>query len=633
MSKDQLSVQPRQSDKVPVPLGRMSKPKANGGGKTASAETNVEQQLWRIIASGEAEPAVRRSFRKLLMGSTDAIGVCHVLPNDDQTWSIPSTDVLGRTPEGEAFERELTAACESAITRQSTKILRPAVPQGTQVLLLPILNFGIRPEVLLTLFPIDADWGRTLPTVEKIANGLKVWKKSIQASKTDWKLNSLATIVELVSKIEDCRAYNTAMELLANELARHLQCTIAVGTAGKKRPHLAAVSGVSKLNRRSRQTWAFQQVLNESRLRDTEGVFPVGDDEDGDDMLLLAHKQLVGQLQVEAVRSRKLQSACRKHVGFLVLAGSKETIESDRMKKFLDASVPRIASALDVVARAERSWIARKLAGIPRVIAKAKTQFSIAIFALLMAIMCCRFPYRVRCNCVIQPVHRRFVVAPFDGLVQETLAKPGDRVTQQQLLATMDGRSIRWDLAGVAAEREQARKTREVELANRNVPQAMLAQYEDQRLEARQSNLEFKKENLSIRSPIHGIVLSGSPEKNNASSVTTGDLLFEVAPLHPLKIEVSIPAEDVSHVEAGMEMQIRIDGFENQPVQGTVDRIYPRSEIRDANNVFIAEFVVKNEHGNYRPGMKGVARIDSRSYPLAWNLFHKPFDRIVARWF
>ena len=64
--------------------------------------------------------------------------------------------------------------------------------------------------------------------------------------------------------------------------------------------------------------------------------------------------------------------------------------------------------------------------------------------------------YRVRCNVAIEPATRRFAVAPFDGLVSIAFAEPGDWVKQGEVLAEIDGRSIRWELSGVSAERRQS---------------------------------------------------------------------------------------------------------------------------------------------------------------------------------
>lgn len=620
---NQQTLPTRKSPRRQPPSRASSDPKGAPKGQ-------LEQFLWNIISAGQPEQISRAAFRQLVIEQTEAVGACHVIRDNEGDWDVKPSDATGRLPRRNDFGEELESVCESAFSRRSPQIHRPKGIEDMQAILIPIANFGARPEVLLALSPNTADMGQTLSKLTRIGNGMQIWLKSNQSHKSDWKLGSLATLVELVSNIEDTTHKTAAAEVIANDLARHLGCKAAVGIFDRGKQRLAAVSGVTKINRATRQAWAFQQVANEAQLRQNEGVIPV--DDDSDDMLLLAHKQLASRLQVESVRSKILETSNGKVIGSLVLAGEIALIKTERMKKFLDASAPRIASAVSVVQRGERSWLARRIAQIPNWIRKTKTIIGLTSALTLLLLMCCKFTYRVRCDCVIQPTDRRFAVAPFDGLVQQTHVKPGDHVQAGQVLASMDGRSIRWELSGIAAEREQSRKTHEMELANRNVSEAMLAQLDDQRLAARQNVLSFQESNLDIRSPVAGIVLSGSPEKNNASSVTTGDTLFEVASIDTLNLEICIPANNIAHVEQGMEMKIWIDGYEDKPLTGKVNRIYPRSEIRNSENVFVAEFMIDNSERIFRPGMKGLARIDSHPRPLAWNLFHRHYEYVVAHW-
>jgi len=611
--------------------------KANGESKRGARRSapkvsgpSIDGLIWNIVSAGQPEPIARAAFRQLTIDQSDIVGACHVVRNNEGLWDIDPANATGRVPRFTDFGPQLATTCDSAVARQSTQMYQLGESANMQVILVPVLCFGARPEVLLAVMPGKANIGQVIPKLGSIANGLQFWRKSNQAGKADWKLNSLSTLVEMVSKIENAEHHTAAAELIANELSRHLSCNVAVGIRYGGRQKLVAVSGITKIKKSTRRVWAFQQVVHEAQLKEDGGVYPV--DGKADDTLLLAHKQLASHLQVDSVRSKILETADNEVVGSLVFAGESPLIQSERLKKFLDASAPRIASALSVTRRAERSWPMRFLYQIPSWIKKAKILFGIAAVIGLVLLMCCEFTYRVRCQCVIQPVERRFAVAPFDGLVHKTHVEPGDHVRAGQVLASMDGRSIRWELAGVVAEREQARKTHEIELANRNVSEAMLAQLEDQRLASQLKDLNFKEASLEIRSPVDGILLSGSAENNNASSVSTGDMLFEVAPIDSLKVEVGIPAEDIAHIEEGMEMQVWIDGFESKPLMGKVNRIYPRSEIRDATNVFVAEFLIDNTNLEFRPGMKGVARIDSHPHPLAWNLFHKPWDYLVANW-
>ncbi len=60
-------------------------------------------------------------------------------------------------------------------------------------------------------------------------------------------------------------------------------------------------------------------------------------------------------------------------------------------------------------------------------------------------------PYPVRATCELQPVVRRVIAAPFDGVLMRATARAGEVVTEGQLLAEMDGRELRSQLAEAIA--------------------------------------------------------------------------------------------------------------------------------------------------------------------------------------
>ena len=202
---------------------------------------------------------------------------------------------------------------------------------------------------------------------------------------------------------------------------------------------------------------------------------------------------------------------------------------------------------------------------------------------------------------------------------------------RQQVLAEMDGRTIRWELSSVTAEREQSVRTRQIELSDRNVPKTILAELEYDRLVSEEEILKYKKDNLSIKSPIDGFVLSGSLERAEAASVETGQVLFEIGPLKPMRIEVAVPSDEIAQVRVGFPAKVWIDGQEDDPIVGEITKIHPRSETRDAQNVFIAELEFANEDERLRPGMKGSVRLDCEKRSLGWCLFHKPINYVRSR--
>ena len=63
----------------------------------------------------------------------------------------------------------------------------------------------------------------------------------------------------------------------------------------------------------------------------------------------------------------------------------------------------------------------------------------------------------------------------------------------------MDGREIRWELAGLTADQERARKSRDVNMAGGKTAAAQIDQLEADRQQVRARLLEERLEHLEVR--------------------------------------------------------------------------------------------------------------------------------------
>ena len=253
--------------------------------------------------------------------------------------------------------------------------------------------------------------------------------------------------------------------------------------------------------------------------------------------------------------------------------------------------------------------------------------------AALVGVLCVPWPYHVHGTCTLEPIVRRIVCAPYDGLLEVSLVEPGAVVQPDETLARMDAREIRWERASAVAERHQASKDFDRNLSDQQIPKAQLAQFEGDRLDQKLKLLQSREDNHELKSPIAGIVLKGSVEKLSSAPVKTGQSLFEVGQLHPLRLEIDVPADDFAHVRAGQNVLVMLEGLVDRPIEGQIVKVRPRSEIRDGHNVFVAEVVVPNEDQRLRPGICGQATITSDTHPLAWNAFHKAWDAVRRQFY
>jgi len=217
------------------------------------------------------------------------------------------------------------------------------------------------------------------------------------------------------------------------------------------------------------------------------------------------------------------------------------------------------------------------------------------------------------------------VVARFDGLLQKVFVEPGDRVKQDMELAVLDGRELELELRSIRADSAKSLKTRDNYMASANVAAAQIALFEHKRLKEREALLLGRQQQLSLKSPFSGIVLSGDLKQSVGGPVAKGEVLFEVAPLEQILLQLPVADEDIAYVQKGQNVTVRFDAFPGKKWTGTVARIAPQSALVQNENVFLVSFEIANRNGLLLPGMQGYASVSCGKRSLAWIYFHKPW--------
>lgn len=436
-----------------------------------------------------------------------------------------------------------------------------------------------------------------------------------------------AAILDLNSRVARADGLIASCRVLVEQLAAHGNFD-RVAIAWRRSTGgctLRAISGVTQFDSQSETASQLQAVADEASSRGTDGSWPpIGS---LNRHALLAHRRLVETTRVDATATFVLQDG-GKPAGVLIVSGSRAAVHDPAHVRFLRTAADCLVSTLSLTARAEGSWLRRSWTTLRRAIGRRAFAALTALAVIVVAAMALPMPYRISSRCVIEPMQRRFVVAPFQGLIESSLVQPGDVVRTGQTLARIDGREVRWELAGLEADRRQAQQQQDSSLARGDLGKSELARLEVEQLDAKLALLRRRESLLELKSPLDGVVLSGSLEKLSSAPVEMGQMLFEIAPLDRLRVEVAVPAADYRHVSVGGAVDLRFDGRLSEPVRGTLSRIRPRSEIRDAADVFVAEVELPNLDESLRPGQRGHAIVSGPRHPLAWNLFHKAFDRV-----
>ena len=254
---------------------------------------------------------------------------------------------------------------------------------------------------------------------------------------------------------------------------------------------------------------------------------------------------------------------------------------------------------------------------------RAKQLAAVLLPILLIGLLWLPVTHRISGTASLDPTIRRFLNAPFDGVLKQSLREPGDLVKTGDTLAHLDEREIEWELSGLEAERARARKQKDVSAAARDTAAAQLAQLEIERQDAQIALLQYRLSNLEVKSPIDGMLISGDLKRAQGSPLNKGQTLFEIAPLDSMLVQLAVPADDIPWLSPGMPLEIRLDAYPGEIWRKTLENIQPRAVVRDGQHVFILETRLDNPDRRLRPGMQGSGKVAAGQASLGWVLFHK----------
>lgn len=257
---------------------------------------------------------------------------------------------------------------------------------------------------------------------------------------------------------------------------------------------------------------------------------------------------------------------------------------------------------------------------------RSRTYFGSAL--AVVAICLIPWPYKIACKTVCEPASRRFIAAPFDARLLKAHVVTGQQVIEGQLLATLDGSEIRSELAARKTKLAQAEQRHLAALSVGDHSKAEFERLEVEHLLREIEVFETRKANLEIRSPIAGSVVTGNLERAEGVPLTIGENLFEIASLERLIAEIAIPEDEITHVQRTMAVTVDLDATPGKAMQSTIKSIHLRNEIRDNASVFIAEAELSNPDLILRPGMNGIARINTGHRTLGWVWLHRPYNAL-----
>ncbi len=233
----------------------------------------------------------------------------------------------------------------------------------------------------------------------------------------------------------------------------------------------------------------------------------------------------------------------------------------------------------------------------------------------------------------IQPILTVDVKSKASGEIMEMRVETGDEVRPGQLLAKIDPRLPRANLAQAEANLQvaqaqldnaraqlaradtlfKAQAITETEYENANLAYATA----NAAVVNAETNLQTAKdamEDTQVRAPLKGTVILKNVELGTVISSPTrdvggGTVLFKMANLDTVQVEALVDETDVGKVQPGMGVTITVDAYPNRPFEGQVLKIEPQAQVQQNVTMFPVLVNILNPEHLLKPGMNTEVEI------------------------
>jgi len=433
----------------------------------------------------------------------------------------------------------------------------------------------------------------------------------------------LINLVKLISTGLEDDQFKVAATSVTNELAELFSChRVSLGFSPYKRLRIEAISHSSNINPDSNIIRAIHDAMRESLDQGASIVYPA----ESDDAITINrfHKKLAEKQQGSSICSVPLAKNT-KAVGALLFERSlKKPFDRDTVKQCEQISL-LLGPVLEIRRHDEQSLIlkitdslrslSRKLFGLQHMAFKVAS----CLFVFLLLWLCLAgTTFRISANSVLEAKVRRMIIAPQQGYIAEAHARAGDFVHEGDLLATLEGKELRFEKQKWQSQLAQLVKEYRKALAGLDRSELAILNAKQTQAQAQLRLVEQQLERTILVAPFSGLVVKGDLSQELGSPVERGQVLYEVAPTNEYRVVLKIDDRDIGWINIEQKGKLKLSGIPDKSFNITIDRLTPVSSSEEGRNYFRIEAIMDSHSDLMRPGMEGIAKIDIDRKKMVW---------------
>lgn len=595
----------------------------------AALGSHVDEEadfLWQAYAGATTPEAAGSAWLALQCSMIDgaARGVL-VLGAPDTGPYLP----VSVWPPGQTASPLMAEVAGNALTQRRSVIVKK---RPRSVVASPILVDGHLHGIVAVESSTQHE-GRLQQQVQQLrwgAGNLEVMLRNEQSLEEQRTRERLIATLDMVASALAEDGFEAAAQALATDLAIRLDCDrVSIGFLRERNTHVVAVSHSAEFGERMNLIRAIGTAMDEALDQKSIMLLPARDDET---LVTRDHAALARQFGCDSVLT----------VPFAVgeLTAGAFTFERPGNRPF-DPDTVELCQA--VVALGCRILEARRLnerllVGRIKDAAEAELRkfigprhFGRKLAASVLMLMAIFFSFasgehRVAANATLEGAVRRVLVAPFDGYVATATHRAGDVVAAGTVLATLDDRDLRLEYYKWTSQRSQYGKQYQETVAQHDRAQSNITLSQVQQADAQMNLLAEQLSRTQITAPFAGIVVSGDLHQSLGSAVRRGQVLFEVAPLNAYRVILEVDESDITAIKADQAGALSLTSIPGEVFPLTVTHVTPVAVSREGRSYFRVEALLAHTSDRLRPGMEGVAKVETGRSRLIWIWTHKFVD-------
>lgn len=488
-----------------------------------------------------------------------------------------------------------------------------------------------------------------LMSMQLVAGYFELWTMRRAAEQAKQLARTQQDVLQLAGAVGTAEGFESAAMNLCNELANRTGATrVSLGWMKGKYIRVKALSHTEKFDKKQDLIIQIEKAMEE--CVDQDDVIRYDTDGQRSDNVTRSAEQLSRMQGGNSVFSVPLRG--KDEVLGVV------TLEFAPPYKLTPQAADAIVVAADVLTPALRDrqendrWIAVKVGKSIENAAKVTVgpRHMLVKLVIVLVIGAAFFitlfkpMYHVSAPFTLGAIGKEVVSAPFDGFIDKVFFKPGDMVHKGDRLISMKTEDLILKRHKAESDAATARANYTLNINSKDKDkqsQAMVSLREADAADADRMMLDAQIAQASLLAPFDGIVLKGDLEDKQGAAVKLGDVLLEVAPLHPpdgenaIRAELQVPERDIQELRDPKDITnlfkrqmgtIATTSYPNDNYRIRIDRIVPMGEPKEGENTFKVYAHIENPAAWMRPGMQGEAKIDTEHRRLVWIWTHRLVD-------